>query len=145
MPNAMAPAMRHGARHKTLGNITLTQARATAQPCQPQPRQQRPILSECTAMPDKPANELQRGDIVLATDTGWPSPVYARVTGTSAGHFRDLVPPELRQWAIQDAAVVVHVEYETPVRIGEGRDDVTKFGNIYHRPTDQVKFRKGNT
>lgn len=96
-------------------------------------------------MPAKPANELQRGDIVLVNDTGWKTPVYARVTGTSAGHFADLVPPEMRHAAIKDAATVVHVEYETPVRIGDGPNDVTKFANIYHRPTDKVKFRKAST
>lgn len=96
------------------------------------------------AMPAKHADQLERGDLVLVTWQDWPTPVYARVTGTSAGHFADLIPPELRHYAIKDAATVVHVEYETPVRIGEGRDDVTKLGIIYHRPTDQVKYRKGN-
>lgn len=96
------------------------------------------------ALPAKPANELERGDVVLVTDRDWPTPVYAKVTGTRAAHFRELIPLELQQYATQAPAVCVYVEYEQPVRIGEGRDDVTKTGAIFQRPTDRVKYRKAD-
>lgn len=95
-------------------------------------------------MPAKHADQLERGDLVLVNDRDWPSPVYARVTSTSAGHFADLIPEDMKAYAIKDAATVIHVEYETPVRIGDGPDDVTRMANIYHKPTDMVKYRKGN-
>jgi hypothetical protein len=95
-------------------------------------------------LPSKPANELQRGDVVLVTDSSWPTPVYAKVTGTRAAHFKELIPLELQPYATQAAAVCVYVDYETPVRIGEGRDDVTRQGAIFHHPTDKVKFRKAD-
>lgn len=95
-------------------------------------------------MPSKPANELERGDIVLVTWQDWPTPVYAKVTGTRAGYFKELIPLELQRHATQAPAVVIHVQYETPVRLGDGRDDVTRMSSIFHHPTDRVKFRKAD-
>lgn len=96
-------------------------------------------------MPSKPASQLQRGDVVLVDHQDWPRPVYGKVTGTRAGKFTELMPPELQKYASQEPAIVVHVDYETAVRIGEGADDVTRHGSIYHAPTDLIRYRKGNS